>query len=79
MKLNDDMDLIEQALTNDPYEAEYGRRKHEYPSLSTPENVQAVHDDRKTNAFEQEGLRNPKRQNTPTVHPSRYNALPIGK
>ena len=76
---SDEMDLIAKALENEMYGSLYGRRKHEYPVSSTPANFQDNNDDRKADPLEQQLLGNPERQKTQTVHPSRYNALPIGK
>ena len=69
------------SLTKQLYEKYYASKPHEKARSTTPKNVLKVEENIEPRTFVGPGIksdRKPKHQEPPKVHPSRYNALPIG-
>ena len=67
------------ALQRKQYEEYYASQRNENSISTTPVPLEDRNADKNSNLSQHETDRKPKNQNIPKVHPSRYNALPIGK
>ena len=77
-RYNPNVEARQDSLTKQLYERYYATKPHEKARSTTPKNEIKIEEHIESRTFGEKSDRTPKHQEPPKVHPSRYNALPIG-